>query len=147
MCLLILSGWLLCSQQPAIDDKDICERIEEAASLVEGVPYKWGAYSLVQGGFDCSGFIYYIQKAIGRPVPRTTAKRYYYMASSSQKSKSIEDEKCGAWVWWTLTPDRPFGHIGVAVDNNYVWHSGSSTGPIKISLDNPFWNEKLVDIR
>ncbi len=139
LCLLILSAWLLLSPQPAFS---LCERIDNVAKPTIGTPYVWGGHSFTQGGFDCSGFIYHIQKSIGRPIPRTTSKKLY-LSSLNAPQKLL----CGSWIWWTLTPNRPFGHIGIATNNNHAWHSGSTTGPQKITLSSPFWEQHLEDIR
>jgi len=50
------------------------------------------------------------------------------------KRKHWSKGNCGDFIWWTLEPNRPFGHIGYHVNQPYVWQSGSSTGPSKEKL-------------
>ena len=108
-----------------------CDRILEAWKMIEGYPYVWGGESFAEGGFDCSGAIYKVQKTIGEPVPRTTSRKYNLLAGGN--TKHWKDGQCGDWIWWTFTPDRPYGHIGQHTEEN-IWQSGSSTGPTEISI-------------
>lgn len=94
-------------------------------------PYVWGGESVEEGGFDCSGAIFHVQKAIGKPVPRTTSRKYFILASGEEKHYS--EAHCGDWIWWTLQGHRPYGHIGQH-GAKQVWQSGSSTGPTNIEM-------------
>jgi cell wall-associated NlpC family hydrolase len=118
-----------------------CEQIKKAANIAKGTDYVWGGESLYKGS-DCSGFIYAVQKYIGQPVPRTTAKKYAILADGKRKHWS--KGSCGNWIWWTFSPDRPFGHIGIHIEQPYVWQSGSSTGPSKEKLfRGSFWDKNF----
>ncbi len=93
----------------------------------------WGGNSIAEGGFDCSGAIYYVQKQISKPVPRTTAVKYYLMIDGSDIHWS--NASCGDWIWWQFSDGRPYGHIGMHTNQSYVWESGSSTGPTQIAME------------
>lgn len=122
---------------------DSCADIIDAWESIQGYPYVWGGDSVAEGGFDCSGAVYRVQKIIGRPVPRTTAAKYYLLAVSPPEHWAVMD--CGAWIWWSFSPDRPYGHIGMHVRQPYAWQSGSSTGPTEITLSaGGFWDRKFV---
>jgi hypothetical protein len=45
------------------------------------------------------------------------------------KSKHWSESYCGDLIWFTFTPNRPYGHIGMHSSQNKFWHSGASTGP------------------
>jgi len=142
LCLaVLLSGCLWSSQPQAFDEnEENCDAIYEAWNAKKGMPYVWGGDSYEDGGFDCSGAIYAVQKSIGRPVPRTTSKRYFLTLDSTEKHWT--DAQCGDWIWWTLTPDRPYGHIGMHTRQPEVWQSGSSTGPTSISMvKGNYWDD------
>lgn len=103
----------------------------------------WGGDSVAEGGFDCSGAVYRVQKIIHRPVPRTTAAKYYLLAAGPAIHWSAAP--CGAWIWWSFSPNRPYGHIGMQVRQPHAYQSGSSTGPTQITLaPNNFWDRKFV---
>ena len=121
-----------------------CQNILEIWKSIEKYPYVWGGNKVEEGGFDCSGAIYYVQKKIGKPVPRTTSKKYNILAEG--KGKDWREGNCNDWIWWTFEPDRPFGHIGMHINSTRVWQSGSSTGPNSETLfDGSFWDKKFEE--
>ena len=105
-----------------------CQKLETVCNSLEGTPYVWGGSS-PNPGFDCSGAIYYIAKSIGKPIPRTTAKKYWIITESP--AVHWKHAKCGYLVWWQFSEFRPYGHIGIMVTNPYFWQAGSSTGFVK----------------
>lgn len=142
-CALILSACPSSSQQPGSEDtgaaESTCAEIASAWRAIEGLPYVWGGSTPADGGLDCSGAIYFVQKQIGKPVPRTTSKRYFLFASGAERH--WREAQCGDWVWWTLQAHRPYGHIGMHVEQPVVWQSGSSTGPAGIRLsEGGYWD-------
>jgi len=121
------------------EEPSLCERALEAWQSIEKYPYVWGGDTIRDGGFDCSGAIYFVQAQIGKPVPRTTSKKYNILAGGSPKH--WQDGKCLDWIWWTFTPDRPYGHIGMHITNDIVWQSGSSTGPTETNMfTSSYWD-------
>jgi cell wall-associated NlpC family hydrolase len=120
-----------------------CAAIESVWESMKGMPYVWGGESFDEGGFDCSGAVYHVQKAIGWPVPRTTSAKYFILAKGEEKH--WKDGLCGDWIWWTLQGNRPYGHIGMHTRQPVVWQSGSSTGPIDVMLfDSSFWDRHFA---
>lgn len=121
------------------DPQSNAETIDHAWSTIKGYPYVWGGESIKEGGFDCSGAIYHVQKVIGRPVPRTTARKYWILAAGPVTA--WQNARAGSWIWWTFNPGRPYGHIGMQTKYPFAWESGSSTGPAKIRLrPGGFWD-------
>lgn len=45
--------------------------VKKARELI-GYPYRWGGDSPGEGGFDCSGLVYYAYKSLGINISRTT---------------------------------------------------------------------------
>lgn len=143
-----------CAEAPKKDDDqeknatqesaDVCQEIQKAWESIEGYDYVWGGESFKEGGFDCSGAIYHVQKVIGNPVPRTTSKKYNILAGG--QSKHWSDGQCGDWIWWSFSSDRPYGHIGMHIDGKDVWQSGSSTGPKDIIIQNGnYWDRNFEE--
>lgn len=139
LSLLLFWGCPSLSQQPA--SKSRCEKVVSAWQSIQGYEYVWGGESVEEGGFDCSGAIYHVQKRIGEPVPRTTAQKYHILADGPEQH--WEKANCGDWIWWQFKPDRPYGHIGMVTEVPTAWQSGSSTGPTNIDLSKNFWENKF----
>jgi len=119
-----------------------CEKVKRYARKLEGRPYVWGGEFRNGGGGDCSGFIYWIQMRINHPVPRTTARKYWLMASGNKRHWKIAN--CTDWVWWQFDPRRPYGHIGIMVENPKFWQSGSSSGVYSRKFfEGSFWDKKF----
>jgi len=150
LSLLFCWGCQLSSLQQESDQKNNiskfnlnCNKLISICESHLGYPYVWGGISVTNGGFDCSGFIYSVFKRYGKPIPRTTSKKYWLFFESP--SVHWSNSKCGYLVWWTLTPDRPFGHIGIMVDSKTFWQSGTSTGPVERNfIDDRFWSSVFV---
>lgn len=120
-----------------------CDRLKEVSKQHKGYPYVWGGETKQEGGFDCSGFIYSVMKKMNKPLPRTTSKKYWLMIDS--KKVSWNDAKCGYFIWWTFSIGRPYGHIGIHINQPYIWQSGSSTGPNKVKLfKKSYWVKYFV---
>jgi hypothetical protein len=118
-------------------------------AIIKNPEYMWGGVSLDEGA-DCSGILFAIAKNSGLPVLRTTA---YQMARGRDGWKSIvmdleyretEDGEAedtygegGDLIWWTFSPDRPDGHVGVRYDKRVFAHASSKYGFIKAKLKSP----------
>lgn len=136
--LLFCSASLLLSQTPSPD----CGRLESLLSGQKGKPYVWGAQSPAKG-FDCSGLIYWVHKAMGKPIPRTTARKYWVFFDG--KGFHWRSASCADIVWWQFTGDRPYGHIGIVVNPPAFYQSGSSRGVYSREFfKGSFWDRKFA---
>ena len=139
LCLLI--PLVSCSNGNA---EGLCSKIRKTAESLYKYEYVWGGDNPQEdGGLDCSGYIHYISKQIGRPLPRTTSKKYYITAEADDVH--WKQASCGFFIWWQFTPDRPYGHIGIHLNPPHeVTQSGSSTGPTEIKLmDDNYWDKNF----
>lgn len=118
-------------------------------AIIKNPEYKWGGASLNEGA-DCSGILFTIAKNSGLPVLRTTARqmarardgwRSIVMDVNYQDTEDGEAEDTygeGAdLIWWTFSPDRPDGHVGVRWDKRVFAHASSKYGFIKAKLKSP----------
>lgn len=138
LCLLLLS----CSSSDSASQPQLCSEREAAWESIKGYPYVWGGESVEEGGFDCSGAIYAVQKRIGEPIPRTTSKKLAILADGKRKHWS--EGNCSDWIWFTFSSDRPFGHVGMHINATRVWQSGSSTGPTPETLfQGSYWDRNF----
>ena len=94
--------------------KKLIETAIATGKEVAGLPYKFGGNGPQDGGFDCSGAMYYILRKVGLNPPRTSADQYLWVKQHSQlhlvangaedtEDKSFADLKPGDLVFWSGT--------------------------------------------
>lgn len=108
--------------------------LSEATSHM-GTPYVWGGSSV--GGFDCSGFIYYVFKEAGaKDVKRLSSEGYY------SRSYYVNSPQPGDIVFFENTYKKGISHLGIYVGNNEFIHAGDNGVEIS-SLTNSYWKSKF----
>jgi cell wall-associated NlpC family hydrolase len=78
-----------------------------------GVQYQWGGES-PQTGFDCSGLIQYVWKALGVNVPRTSEQQW-----AQGTPIDLSNLKPGDAVFTEMGANGP-GHVGMYIGNGQV---------------------------
>jgi cell wall-associated NlpC family hydrolase len=78
-----------------------------------GTPYKYGSCNKDNGGFDCSGFTYFVFSHFGISIPR--ASRAYEQLGTTIKK---EEARRGDLICFTGTKTtKGVGHVGIVVSN------------------------------
>lgn len=107
-----------------------------------GVRYKYGGAS--PSGFDCSGFVYYLYKAMGYSVPRTASAQW----SAGYDKVAKADLQPGDLVFFTKTyhSSKYITHVGIYVGGGKFIHasSPSSGGVIYNSLSDSYYGPRYV---
>jgi peptidoglycan endopeptidase LytE len=116
--------------QPAAGKADAI--LKTAASLL-GTPYRYGGQT--PGGFDCSGFVFYVFSQHGYSLPRTAAAQAssgYAVDKSELLPADIVYFRCGG---------GGIDHSGIYIGNNQFIHSSSpsSGGVIYSSLTEGYY--------
>ncbi|WP_421381839.1 LysM peptidoglycan-binding domain-containing protein [Bacillus salacetis] len=116
---------------PPSDGKpyNVTKLIEEAKSLI-GTPYVWGGAKV--GGFDCSGFIYYVYNQAGYKVNRLTSGGYY------NRTYYVNQPEVGDIVFFENTYKQGISHLGIYLGDNQFIHAGDNGVQIS-SLDSTYW--------
>jgi cell wall-associated NlpC family hydrolase len=100
-----------------------------------GTPYQWGGSS--PGGFDCSGFVYYVFSRVGVSLPRTVSAQYGVGASVSRSALQPGD----------LVFFNGLGHVGIYIGGNQFIHSPHTGDVVKISSITGYYSSGFVGAR
>ena len=110
--------------------------IAEAKKLI-GTPYRYGGTT--PKGFDCSGFVYYTHKKIGKILPRTSKQMY-------QKGKTVHKANLrpGDLVFFNTSKSKKgVSHVAIYIGSNQIIHAVSKGVKID-SLNNSYWKSRYV---
>jgi cell wall-associated NlpC family hydrolase len=111
-----------------------------AASRHVGVRYRWGGMS--PRGFDCSGYIGYVMRAVGVSVPRTT-----YAMWVSGRPVPRDGLTVGDIVFFNTTRPGP-SHAGIYIGNNQFIHASSGFGRVTVtSMDYRYYKPRYLGAR
>jgi len=106
------------------------------ASKYLGTPYVWGGTS--PAGFDCSGFIWYIYRHAGYPVPRDL---WGQLQSGLRVSRG--NLQPGDIVFFANTYQPGLSHGGIYIGGGRVISAVDyGVGVAVISLSNPYWSSR-----
>jgi peptidoglycan endopeptidase LytE len=99
-----------------------------------GSPYVWGGSS--PGGFDCSGFVWYVARQVGKPISRGMLGEY-----NSGPHPARDELKPGDLVFFQNTYSAGLSHNGIYLGNNqFVSAFDEATGVTIASLGTPYWS-------
>lgn len=109
-----------------------------------GTPYVWASSSPDNGGFDCSGLIYYAFNQAGVSIPRTNVANYWAGAYfGPQLAKSFVPQ-AGDLVFFENTYTTGPSHMGIMINSDTFIHASSSgLGYNQLSKE-PYWQSRLL---
>ncbi|QPC47891.1 LysM peptidoglycan-binding domain-containing protein [Mangrovibacillus cuniculi] len=111
-------------------------KVVDIASAQTGIPYKWGGSTPV--GFDCSGFVFYAFSQAGYDVKRLTTESFY------ATGKEVGTPQVGDIIFFKNTYRTGLSHMGIYLGNRQFIHASSSAGITVSSIDNTYWNPRIV---
>jgi cell wall-associated NlpC family hydrolase len=115
--------------------------LASTALSYRGVHYRSGGND-PEGGFDCSGFVWYVFARHGISVPRTVAEQY-------QVGMSVDsaDIRAGDLVFFNTTGVTP-SHVGISIGGDAFVHAPNAAGEVRVErIGARYWSERFVGIR
>ena len=116
----------------------------DAAFAKIGYPYVWGGESDAEGGYDCSGLVYFVMKSVmGRPMMRVAddqAKDGRY-ATVSRKNLLPGDP---IFFYGDSTSSGYIGHAGMYVGRGLFIHSTGSNAGVSVDCLSGYWAENFA---
>ncbi|RHW37239.1 peptidoglycan endopeptidase [Neobacillus notoginsengisoli] len=122
---------------PPAAEGDAAVVIAKAKEML-GTPYVWGGSA--PGGFDCSGFIYYVYNQAGKKMNRFSADGYY------NRSYYVDAPKPGDLVFFENTYKKGISHVGIYVGDNQFIHA-SEKGVIITNLDQSYYKKHFESFK
>lgn len=122
------SGSSASAQKQTVAKDKVATLIANAKTHL-GKPYKWGGNG--PSSFDCSGYVAYLLKQMGKSTPRTAND----MSLNSNWTKvSYQNLQAGDLVFFdTRGGNPPVGHVGIYIGDGQFIHSSSGKGKVVIS--------------
>ena len=116
----------------------------QVAKQYVGTPYVWASSSPANGGFDCSGLIYYVFNQSGVSIPRTNVANYWGGAYFGPQLAKSFIPQAGDLVFFENTYTAGPSHMGIMINSDTFIHAGSSgLGYNQISKE-PYWQSRLL---
>jgi hypothetical protein len=107
---------------------------------LRGVPYRNGGSD--PGGFDCSGFIWYVFSQHGIRVARTVGDQYRAGLEVSPDAIQAGD------LLFFNTQGGGASHVGMAIGGDEFVHAPSSRGEVRVErVTAPYWSSRYVGAR
>lgn len=135
---LPVTGLIDPATKTEIEHAIVKKALVEDTSNYLGVPYLWSGTTAK--GFDCSGFVYYMFKAHGVSIARTTSGSLYLMGKAVSKDKL----QPGDLVFFDVNHTGKISHVGFYTGNNNYISATSSKGIAVNSLDSTYWSKYYV---
>lgn len=125
--------------------------VNSNGSEIVGLAKKYLGYSYVlggttpSGGFDCSGFVYYVFGQMGKKISRSLSVQATTGVSVSKSNLQIGDI-----VIFNDSSNSSLGHVGIYIgDNQFIHAANPKRGVVIDYLDsrNSYYNERYVTAR
>ncbi|WP_114167096.1 C40 family peptidase [Exiguobacterium sp. TNDT2] len=109
-----------------------------------GTPYVWASSSPANGGFDCSGLIYYVFNQSGVNIPRTNVANYWAGAYFGPQLSESFVPQAGDLIFFENTYTAGPSHMGIMVDADTFIHAGTHGLGYNALSKEPYWKSRVI---
>jgi cell wall-associated NlpC family hydrolase len=107
---------------------------------LRGTPYRNGGSD--PGGFDCSGFVWYVFGQHGIRVARTVGEQFREGVEIASDAVQAGD------LLFFSTQGSGASHVGMAIGGGEFVHAPSSRGEVRVErVTAPYWSTRFVGAR
>lgn len=104
-----------------------------------GRPYQWSGIG--QRGFDCSGLVFRVFAALGKPLPHSSSGQY--QAGTAVPAARLDPGDLVFFHTYTSGPS----HVGIYLGARRFIHASVSRGVIVSSMDEPYYRNRYLGAR
>ncbi len=119
--LLVLLFWVSLVQAQALDPWEAWWW--QVARTFQGQPYLWGGNGY--GGFDCSGLVVYLYRALGVRLPRTSREMWAALPP-------VRGELRPGDLLFFSGSGRGVDHVAVYLGRGYMLHAWGRVGRVSV---------------
>ena len=124
---------------PSVPAGGAGDRIAAISQKYLGYRYVWGGTS-PGGGFDCSGFAWYVYKEAGLPIPRAPLGGQVNAGPRVSRDQLLP----GDLVFFQNTYTVGLSHVGIYLGGGRFINAESESVGVQIrSLNDPFWSARF----
>ncbi len=146
-------GWVYGSYLQQISEEELDRRqsttrggvrstVADVALQYVGYRYVWGGTS-PQTGFDSSGFLFYVYKTMGRPIPRD-----YWGMMAQGEPVALNQLQPGDLVFFVNTYKGGLSHGGIYIGNSQFVHAIDERRGVQVdSLWNSYYTSRYYGAR
>ncbi len=121
-------------------DKRKSQVLLNMAKQYLGVPYVWAGRS--PGGFDCSGYIFYLFDQLGYNLPRMADGQFEVGIPVGRHALQPGD-----LVFFSTYEPGP-SHVGIYLGNDQFIHASSGAGRVTVTpMSNPYHRDRYLGAR
>lgn len=133
----------LAERRPALASRGLERRGAQIVQLAQqylGTPYVWGGTG--QGGFDCSGFTYYVYRQFGIALPRMSDGQF-----EVGQAVPLAALLPGDLVFFS-TYEPGASHVGIYLGGDRFLHASSAAGQVTVTpLSKLYYQERYLGAR
>ena len=127
---------------PTVTSSSAGDRVAEFAKQYLGYSYVYGG-TTPSGGFDCSGFVYYVFNSCGYSISRS-------LTSQAQTGTAVSKSELqpGDVIFFNNTSNGALGHVGIYIGNGYMVHAANPRrGVVTDTINSGYYNTYYYSAR
>ena len=129
-------------EEPAASANSEGQRIADFAMQYKGYAYVYGG-TTPSGGFDCSGFVYYVYNSCGYSLSRSCQTQ-----AKSGRAVTKDSLQPGDLVFFNNTSDGTIGHVAIYIGDGNIIHAATTKKGVRVdTIESGYYNTYYYSAR